>query len=117
MPAHSKDSSGSTARVAAAVAAASETRALELGPGALMAVPRLFELAFPGKSAVVAADPRTFHAAGLRVLDSFRKAAGSDQAARKRFRVEFPVSRPVLFFSFIYICIRHPVSLKETNQG
>lgn len=86
------------------MAAASETRALELGPGALMAVPRLFELAFPGKSAVVAADPRTFHAAGLRVLDSFRKVG--------RAATEFLYTDPGLSADY-----KHMLALEEVLRA
>ncbi len=50
--------------VAEALAAAGETRALECGAGALRLTGMVFRRAFPGREALVVADPTTFAVAG-----------------------------------------------------
>jgi glycerol-1-phosphate dehydrogenase [NAD(P)+] len=54
-------------RIDAALAAARDTRTLEMGGGALASVPSVFAKHFPGKSAVVVADTNTMRAAGADV--------------------------------------------------
>jgi len=60
--------------VTRALQAARETRCLELGPGALDRTPAVFRQCFPGKPALIVADPTTFAVAGQAVLDALRRA-------------------------------------------
>jgi glycerol-1-phosphate dehydrogenase [NAD(P)+] len=60
--------------VADALKAARETRALEIGAGALARVPAVFHELFGDRPAVIVADPRTMAAAGDAVLEAFRSA-------------------------------------------
>ncbi len=60
-----------------ALAAAQETRALEIGRGALSNTAALFRQYFNGQSAVVVADSNTLAAAGQTVLESLRAAGVS----------------------------------------
>jgi len=62
-------------RLADALKAASETRALVIGPGVLNQVAELFNEQFPDKKAVVVADTITYGIAGKTVYDAL-KAAG-----------------------------------------
>ena len=71
------DRSGRARDLSAALAAARETRALELSPGALEAIPELLRRWFPGQSAVVVADANTFKAAGRKVLDLVLEAGAT----------------------------------------
>ena len=66
---------GSADPIRRALAAARETRALEIGPGALAGIPRVFREQF-GESAVAAivADVNTFEAAGREVQAAFDRA-------------------------------------------
>lgn len=57
-----------------ALAAAQETRALEIGQSILGRVPGMFQQYFGGLPAVVVADTRTFAAAGHTVLEALRAA-------------------------------------------
>lgn len=60
-----------------ALAAARETRSLEIGQSNLSVVPQVFLRHFDQQPAVVVADVHTFQAAGNRVVDALR-AAGQD---------------------------------------
>lgn len=60
-----------------ALAAAQETRALEIGQGALSSTAALFQQYFNGRSAVVVADSNTYAAAGQAVLGALRAAGVS----------------------------------------
>jgi glycerol-1-phosphate dehydrogenase [NAD(P)+] len=60
--------------VAEALAAARETRALEVGPGVLTRTADVFRRCFPGREARVIADPTTFKVAGREVHESLRAA-------------------------------------------
>jgi glycerol-1-phosphate dehydrogenase [NAD(P)+] len=51
-----------------------ETRALEIGRGALGRIADVFRQQFPARRALVVADPRTFEVAGKNVLGSLRKS-------------------------------------------
>lgn len=57
-----------------ALAAARETRALELGPGALRKTVEVFRREFPNRTALVIADPTTLAVAGQEVLASLNAA-------------------------------------------
>lgn len=57
--------------VSEALAAARETRRLEIGRGILARVPALFAELCPGREAILIADPRTFAAAGKAVQTAF----------------------------------------------
>jgi glycerol-1-phosphate dehydrogenase [NAD(P)+] len=57
-----------------ALAAASETKALRIGPGLLNTVADLFTEQFPGKKAVVIADTITYKIAGDTVFQALQKA-------------------------------------------
>ena len=57
-----------------ALAAAQETRALEIGQRVLGRVPSMFQQYFAGRPAVVVADKRTFAAAGHTVQEALRAA-------------------------------------------
>ena len=63
-----------TPRLQAALARARDTRAITLGAGVLREVPALFKAQFPGASARVVADPRTFNAAGADVQTALAAA-------------------------------------------
>ncbi len=60
--------------MAEALAAAQETRALEIGQNVLGRVPGMFQQFFAGLPAVVVADTRTFAAAGHTVLEALRNS-------------------------------------------
>lgn len=64
--------------LAAALASARETRALLIAPGALRDAGRVFREQFPGRAAVLVADPNTFALAGQLVHEAFA-AAGVDR--------------------------------------
>jgi glycerol-1-phosphate dehydrogenase [NAD(P)+] len=64
----------SESAVTRALRAARDTRCLELGPGALGQTPAVFRRFFPGKPALIVADPTTFTVAGQSVLDALRRA-------------------------------------------
>jgi len=55
-----------------ALAAATETQALEIGPGAIKQVPRVFREQFGESAAVIIADKNTFGAAGQAVLSQLK---------------------------------------------
>jgi glycerol-1-phosphate dehydrogenase [NAD(P)+] len=57
-------------RIAAAVARATDTREVHVGPGALNAAPATFMRLFPRESAMLIADVNTMAAAGKRVAES-----------------------------------------------
>lgn len=57
-----------------ALAAASDTRFLEIAPGALAAVPRIFREAFGPRHAILVADPNTYRVAGRTVESALRSA-------------------------------------------
>jgi glycerol-1-phosphate dehydrogenase [NAD(P)+] len=57
-----------------ALAAARETKALEIGQGILGKTPEVFREQFGSQEAVIVADPNTFAAAGRAVQDAFRAA-------------------------------------------
>lgn len=57
-----------------ALAAASETKALRIGPGLLAEVADLFTEQFPGQTAVIIADTITYKIAGETVADELNKA-------------------------------------------
>ena len=57
--------------LAQALAAARETRCLELGKGAARKTPEVFRKSFGEAPAVVVADERTFAAAGAKVMEAF----------------------------------------------
>ena len=61
-----------TCSLAEALAAAKETRTLEIGQGALARVPEVFRKHFERTPVMVVADPNTFAVAGKSVLESFR---------------------------------------------
>lgn len=61
-------------RLEDALNAASETRALVIGPGVLNQVAQLFNEQFPGKKAIVVADTITFGIAGQTVYDALLAA-------------------------------------------
>lgn len=63
-----------------ALTTADETKAIELGAGAVHRTGRLFAELFPGRPALVVADENTFAVAGTAVLDSLA-AAGVELAA------------------------------------
>ena len=69
-----------TPRLQAAPSRARDTRAITLGAGVLREVPALFKSQFPGASARIVADPRTFLAAGADV-ETALAAAGLAGAA------------------------------------
>ncbi len=69
-----------TPRLQAALSRARDTRAITLGAGVLRDVPALFKSQFPGASARIVADPRTFLAAGADV-ETALAAAGLAGAA------------------------------------
>jgi glycerol-1-phosphate dehydrogenase [NAD(P)+] len=58
-------------RIDAALAAARDTRVLEIGPGALAAVPKVFARQFPRKRAVVVGDTSTMRVAGSSIAPMF----------------------------------------------
>lgn len=60
--------------LAEALAAARETRALEMGRNNLADAPKLFRKFFPGKTAVLVTDTNTFQLAGKTVQDAFTAA-------------------------------------------
>ncbi len=60
--------------LAEALHAARETRRLEIGPGVLEGVPRVFREQFGDQPAIIVADTNTFAVAGQGVCDSFRQA-------------------------------------------
>jgi len=60
--------------LAEALSAASETRSLEIGPGAKNATPRIFREQFGQRPAVIVADLNTYPVAGQAVVDAFRAA-------------------------------------------
>ncbi|HEU5079465.1 MAG TPA: sn-glycerol-1-phosphate dehydrogenase [Opitutaceae bacterium] len=60
--------------MADALTAARETRALEVGAGVLSRTAAVFQKEFPGKKALVVADPTTFAIAGQTVLSNLRAA-------------------------------------------
>lgn len=61
-------------RIDRALLAATETKALEIGTDNLAGVAKMFVEQFPGKSAIIIADPNTYRAAGERVLVYFENA-------------------------------------------
>ena len=61
-------------RLARAVGAAGDTRAIRFGPGVVRRTGALFAEQFPGAKALVVADENTFRAAGAEVLASLREA-------------------------------------------
>lgn len=65
-------------RVEDALRAASETRALKIGPGVLSEAATLFNEQFPGRRAVIVADPITYKIAGETVFNALN-AAGIGQ--------------------------------------
>ena len=67
----------STLTLKEALAAARETKALEIGEGILQKTPQLFRAHFGDKPAVLVADENTFAAAGQKVLEAFRVAKHS----------------------------------------
>lgn len=58
-----------------ALRAATDTRALEIGRGALSKVPEVFRKLFGNQEAAIVADSNTFAAAGRKVLDEFHSAS------------------------------------------
>ena len=60
-----------TLTLAEALAAASETRHLEIGVGVRSAAPRVFQQQFGRQTAVIVADENTFRAAGQAVAEAF----------------------------------------------
>lgn len=84
--------------LAAALQAARETRALEIGPDILDQTPRLFREQFGVRPAILVADPNTFSVAGETVMRAFQAAhhptlepflfRASDLYAEHRFVVE-----------------------------
>lgn len=63
-----------TLSLAEALAAASETRQLEIGAGVSSAAPRVFQQQFGNRAAVIVADLNTFRAAGQAVAEAFGAA-------------------------------------------
>jgi glycerol-1-phosphate dehydrogenase [NAD(P)+] len=63
-----------TLSLAEALAAASETRCLEIGTGVITRTPRVFRQQFGERPAVIVADVNTYGAAGQMVADAFRAA-------------------------------------------
>ncbi|HVM46676.1 MAG TPA: sn-glycerol-1-phosphate dehydrogenase [Candidatus Acidoferrum sp.] len=63
--------------VSRALAAARDTRGLELDSGALQRTPEVFRRFFPGKPALVVADSTTFAVAGRRVHEALRASGCS----------------------------------------
>jgi glycerol-1-phosphate dehydrogenase [NAD(P)+] len=63
-----------TLSLADALAAASETRCLEIGAGVKLITPRVFRQQFGARPAVIIADANTYGAAGQAVADAFRAA-------------------------------------------
>ena len=61
-------------KIKEALAAANETRALRIKPGVLSEVAALFIEQYPGKTAVIVADPTTYQIAGKTVWQTFSKA-------------------------------------------
>jgi len=61
--------------IAEALSAARDTKQLLLGQGVLAQTPAVFAATFPGRSAVIVADPRTDRAAGERVRAAFQASA------------------------------------------
>ena len=82
--------------VAAALASARETKALEIGPGALALTPQVFAAQFPGRAAVVIADRNTWQLAGERVQTLFGAAGISARAP-------FIFDDPALYAEFTYV--------------
>jgi len=82
--------------VAEALASARETKALEIGPGALALTPRVFTAQFPGRAAVVIADRHTWEVAGKRVQASLNDAKIS-------VREPFIFDDPALYAEFGYV--------------
>ena len=77
--------SSETLSLAEALAAASETRCLEIGAGVNASAPAVFRKLFGERPAVLVADPNTFHAAGEAVAEAFR-ASGQPMLAPFIFR-------------------------------
>ncbi|MBI4625368.1 MAG: iron-containing alcohol dehydrogenase, partial [Verrucomicrobia bacterium] len=73
-----------------ALHSARETRALAIGPAILPRVPEVFREQFPGRRAIVVADPTTFTIAGRAVRDAL-DAAGLNLAE------PFVFAAPALF--------------------
>lgn len=61
-------------RMKSALEAATETKALEIGVNNLSGVAKMFQEQFPGKRAIIIADPNTYKAAGAFVLECFQSA-------------------------------------------
>jgi len=83
-------------KIKEALAAASETRALQIGSGLLPKVASLFLEQFPGKKAVIIADDTTYRIAGESVYQSL-KAAGIDQL------LPFIYTDPHLYAEYKYV--------------
>lgn len=100
--------------VTAALASARETKALELGAGALALTPGLFAAQFPGRAAVVIADRTTWGVAGERV-----HALLND--ARVTVRPPFIFDDPALYAEFAYveqlIAFLHPLDAVPVAVG
>jgi glycerol-1-phosphate dehydrogenase [NAD(P)+] len=82
-----------------ALAAASETRALSVGRGALAETASIFEREFGSQRAIVVADPTTFEVAGRDVHDLLRQAGQ-------------PVAEPFLFPATVHADFERVVELE-----
>jgi glycerol-1-phosphate dehydrogenase [NAD(P)+] len=60
--------------LAEALLSARETKVLQTGPGALVAVPEVFVREFPGQRALIVADTASFHVAGRKLLELMDQA-------------------------------------------
>lgn len=60
--------------IASALKQATETKFLEIGSGILNKVPQVFKEQFPGKKAIVIADPNTYRVAGEKVHEALKNA-------------------------------------------
>jgi glycerol-1-phosphate dehydrogenase [NAD(P)+] len=87
-----------------ALAAASDTRALSVGRGALAETAGVFEGAFGSRRAVVVADPTTFEVAGRAVHDLLRQA-GQD------------VAEPFLFAGYLHADFERVLELEAALAG
>src|SRR5512137_2430181 len=82
--------------LAEALAAASETRCLEIGAGVNASVPAVFRKQFGERPAVLVADPNTLRAAGEAVAEAFR-ASGQAMLPPFIFR------QPDLYAEYRYV--------------
>ncbi|PQL94116.1 sn-glycerol-1-phosphate dehydrogenase [Apibacter adventoris] len=60
--------------IASALKQATETKFLEIGSGILNKVPNIFKDQFPGKKAIIIADPNTYRVAGKEVHEALKNA-------------------------------------------